>query len=111
MAISPHILEQPAMPSEIPTWDFEIKFDSSFHSEHMVDVQTASKPFDVHGEEGVGSCFLEECGAPGSIKERNNSKGSGCPLPSPCFCNNVFLESGPKVDVLCPETTCHNPVF
>ena len=34
----------------------------------------ASKPFDVHAEEGAGSCFLEDYGALGSPKERNNGK-------------------------------------
>lgn len=51
----------------------------------MGGVQIASKPFDVHGEEGVGSCFLEERGAPGSIKEGNNGEGNGRPLHSLCF--------------------------
>lgn len=57
-----HIPEQPATPLEIPTWDLETKFDFSLHNEHMVGIQIASKPFDVHGEEGVGSCFLKSMG-------------------------------------------------
>lgn len=62
------------MATGIPTCEFETRLDFSLYSERMVDRQVAPKPFDVHEEEGVGSCFLEEYGALGSIKEETIAK-------------------------------------
>lgn len=38
----------PVMATGIPTCEFETRLDFSLYSEHMVDMQVASKPFDVH---------------------------------------------------------------
>lgn len=63
----------PALPIEIPTEDLK-RTDFSLHSVHTEGLQMASKAFDVHEEERAGSCFLEDYGALGSTKERNNGK-------------------------------------
>ena len=64
----------PALPIGIPTWGLETWFDFSLHSVYTADLKMASKPFDVHEEERAGSCFLEDYGALGNTKERNNGK-------------------------------------
>lgn len=105
---------------EIPTWDLGTKFNFSLHNEHMVGVQIASKPFDVRGEEGVGSCFLEECGAPGSIKEETMAREVAVLCTHFVSVNNVFQELGPQsgcvrgphpVLTIALETKCNNPIF
>lgn len=78
----------------IPTWGLEIKFDFSLHNEHIGGVQRASKPFDVHGEEGVGSCFLEECGHQGAVKRETMAKEMAGLCTHFVSANNAFCELG-----------------
>lgn len=67
----------------------------------LIDPQMASKPFDVHEEEGAGSCFLEAYGALGSIKERNNGKGNVSLLHSLRSCEQwISWVLGPWMDML-----------
>lgn len=115
-----HILERSAMLLEISTWDLGTKFNFSLHSEHVVGVQIASKPFDVRGEEGAGSCFLEEYGTPGSIKEETMAKEMAVLCTHFVSVNNVFQELGPQsgfvtgpdpVLTIALETTHNNPIF
>lgn len=90
-----------AMPTGIPPWELETRFDFSLHNVHMVDLQMAAKPFDVHEEEGAGSCFLEAYGALGSIKERNNGKGNVSLLHSLRSCEQwISWVLGPWMDML-----------
>lgn len=54
----------------------------------------ASKAFDVHEEERAGSCFLEDYGALGSTKERNNGKEMSVLCTHYVPVNNKFHEFG-----------------
>jgi len=82
----------PALPIGIPTWGLETWFDFSLHSVHTADLQMASKPFDVHEEERAGSCFLEDYGALGNTKERNNGKEMSVLCTHYVPVNNEFHE-------------------